>query len=412
MKRRGVVRDLQKSRPVIPHAARRVVLASLVLASCAGALAACDESLLIVIPTPGGSRIVAVTPTQVLASLGVPIEVPIRVRVLDANGNPVQSATVRFNVLTGAGFFSADSTITNDQGFTEVTFTPTSAGTVIVEARVEGPAGTQRVQFTILVFNDPAVATSFEKVSGDNQSAAIGTVLPSPFVVRLLNADGFPVADVPVTFALGIFQGDSAGVSASRSGPFVGQVVVFSDSSGFARAFARLGTLTGAFTFTASAAVGPASQRVTQTHTFNAQATANGKVAQLIPISGASQTVVIDTLHEREDTLNFRGRDPQPMVLQAVDRFGNPVPNAVISWFVSDGGGRLGSATTTTDSNGVTRNTISDVTEGRNAVVAFIPGAPAIEFEITATVLEPPPPEEEPPPPEEEPPPPEDGPSD
>jgi hypothetical protein len=391
---------------VISHAARRFAVHALLLASCLGALAACDESLLIVEQTPGGSRLVAVTPTQLLARLGDTIEVPIRVRVTDENGQPVQSATVRFNVLVGAGFFSADSAITNDQGFTEVTFTPTSAGTVIVEARVDGPDGTQRVQFTVLVLNDPTVATRFEKVSGDNQGTAIGTVLPSPLVVRLLNADGFPVAGVPVTFALGIFQGDSAGISDSRSGPFAGQAVVFSDSSGFARAFARLGTVAGPFTFTASAAVGPASQRVTQTLTFNAQANPIGQVARLIPISGADQTAVLDTLHERDDTLNFRGRDPRPMVLQAVDRFGNPVPNAVISWFVSDGGGRLQFATTTTVSNGVSVNNIFDVTEGRNVVVAFTSGAPPvtpIEFLITVTVLEPPPPEEEPPPPEEPP---------
>ena len=412
MKPKGMVRDLQRGTPVISHAARRFAVHALLIASCLGTLAACDESLLIVEQTPGGSRLVAVTPTQLLVRLGDTIEVPIRVRVSDENGQPVQSATVRFNVLVGAGFFSADSAITNDQGFTEVTFTPTSAGTVIVEARVDGPAGTQRVQFTVLVLNDPTVATRFEKVSGDNQGAAIGTVLPSPLVMRLLNADGFPVAGVPVTFALGIFQGDSAGISASRSGPFVGQVVVLSDSSGFARAFARLGTVAGPFTFIASAAVGPASQRVTQTLTFNAQANPSGQVARLIPISGADQTAIIDTLHERDDTLNFRGRDPQPMVLQAVDRFGNPVPNAVISWFVSDGGGRIQFTTTTTDGNGVSTNNIFDVTEGRNVAVAFASGAPAIEFVITATVLEPPEPEEPPPADDPPPPPPDDPPSD
>jgi hypothetical protein len=403
MMAKGVVRDLLNHMLVVSHAVRRRIGHIVVLASCVGTFAACDEAVTgVVLPPTGGGQLIAVTPTQLVTQFGDFFGgIPIRVRVVDANGNPVPSATVHYNVLVGSGFFSADSTITSDQGFTEVTFTPTSAGTVVIEARFEGPTGTQRVQFTIFVFNDPSVATRFEKVSGDNQAAEVGAVLPSPFVVRLLNADGFPVANVPVTFAVGISQGVNAAVSTSPSGPFAGQVVVLSDSSGFAQVFARLGTEAGPHTFTARAAVGPEGLQVTQTLTFNAQANASGRVALLVPISGFDQTAVIDTLHERSDTVNFRGRDPQPLVLQAQDRFGNPVANAVISWFVSDGGGTLQFATTVTNSQGVSVNRILDVTEGRNVVVAFASGADPIEFVIEAEVFVPQ--EEEPPPPPEEP---------
>lgn len=395
MKRKGVVRDLLTQLPVLRHLLRRRVIhafaRAFALASCVGALAACDESLLDVTPSPsGGSQLVAVTPTQLLAEIGFPLDTPIRVRVFDANGNPAQSATVHYSVLVGAGIFSADSTITNDQGFTQVTFRPLSAGTVIIEARVDQPTGPENVRFTIQVFNDRRIATRFEKVSGDNQGGLTGTVLGSPLVVRLLNADGFAVAGIPVTFAVGIARGDSTAVAASRSGPFVGQVTVVSDSGGFARGFARLGTEAGPYTFTASAVVEVSGSSQTQTLTFNAQAQASGRVTRLVVVSGDNQSAVIDTLHTRDDTLNFRGRDPQPMVLQALDRFGTPVPGASISWFVSDGGGRLLFASTTTDNNGVTSNQLFDVTEGRNAVVAFTPGAAPVEFVVNAVLYEPP----------------------
>jgi hypothetical protein len=386
-----VVRDLLKdpfvTSPAIPRRLSRLVL----VASFAATLAACDEALRpIGLQLPDGTvRIVAVTPQQLLAQFGVALETPIRVRVLDEQGRPVRSATVKYNVVIGAGAFSADSTLTNDQGFTEVTFRPLSAGMVVVEARVDGGGGTERTQFTIQVLNDPNIGTRFEKVSGDGQSAPVGTVLPAPVVVRVLNADGLPVDSVTVTFAVQQSAGDSAGVSSSRGGPFTGQITIETDASGLATAFVRLGTQAGLHTIRATAVIGEPGAGESQTVSFSATAQASNRVAQLLAVSGLVQTAVIDTLHDREDP-DFRGRDPQPLVLQAVDRFGNPVPGVAVTWFVSDGGGRLLNQVTITDASGVTQNEIEEVTVGRNAVVAFVSGAPPLEFEITGELYVPP----------------------
>lgn len=371
---------------------RRTVLVILAVAACTAVLSACDESLHPVgIAQPQGTvRLVAVTPQQLPAQLGASLDLPIRVRVVDESGRAVQSATVKYNVLIGAGVFSADSTLTNDQGFTQVGFTPLSAGTVVVEARVERPGATDRLQFTVQVLNDPNIATRFEKMSGDGQSAAIGSILPSPLVVRLLNADGFPVDSVGVTFAIQNSMGDNAGLAGSRSGPFAQQVTVLSDASGFATAFVLLGTEPGLHTVSATAVIGAPGAQESRTVTFSATAQASNRVAQLIVISGGQQTAIIDTIHARSDSLNFRGRDPQPLVLQALDRFGNPVPNVAVTWFVSDGGGRLASAVTITNGGGLTSNTIVDVTVGRNVAVAFVPGAEPVEFEITGELYRPP----------------------
>ncbi|HUP02218.1 MAG TPA: hypothetical protein VM737_11970 [Gemmatimonadota bacterium] len=365
-------------------------VAHIILLSAFVSLTACDEAL-VDLPAPvNGVQVIAIPGSEFVGQVRVPAS--LRVRVLDGEGRPVRSAAVKYDVLAGSGVFSADSTLTNDQGFTEVLFLPVTAGTVIVEARSELPAGTGSARFTILVFSDPNEAAVFEAVSGDGQTAPAGSVLPEPLVVRVQNPDGFPVDSHPVTFTVQRSAGEFAGVSADRSGFFAGQVTVDTDATGLARAFLLLGTEAGIHTVTASAAIGPAGSPTTETVTFTAQATPV-EASLLVILSGDNQTAVIDTLHE-EDSPDFRGREPNPLVVQALDPFGTPVAGVAVHWRVSDGGGRLVFAITFTDANGVTENVVEDVTEGRNAIVAFAAGTNAVEFVITGEVLEAPPPDE------------------
>lgn len=370
-------------------ASSRPISLSLLLAVVLAALPACEESLLDVPPVAeGGPQVVAVTSEQLVAQLGVRTITPIRVRVLDAGGRPIQSAVVKYGVLAGGGILSSDSTLTNDQGFTEVTFQPVAAGTAIVEARSERPDGIGRVRFTVLVLSDPAEAAVFELVGGTGQTGPAGSILADPLAVRVRNPDGFPVDSHPVTFTVQQVEGDSAGVASARGEAPAGQVTVLTDEGGVARAFLRLGTRAGTYSVIARATIGPQGAETTETLTFTATATALGP-ARLVIISGDNQTAIIDTLHE-EDSPDFRGRPPNPLVLQAVDRFGAPVAGVVIQWRVSDGGGELSSTVTVTDASGFTENVLENVTEGRNSIVAFAAGTNTVEFVITGLVLDPP----------------------
>lgn len=364
-----------------------------VAALCAWGAAACDESLQGVETVPPGTgvapRIVPVGSQSLVAQFGVRLDTPIRVRVVDESGRPVPSAVVRYDVLSGAGAFSADSTLTDDQGFTQVLFRPLTTGTVVVEARVERPGGTDRVQFTIQVLSDPTVASELVRISGSGQSAQVGAVLPDPLVTRVLNPDGFPVESFPVTFTLQSSQGATAGVAATPDGPFLNQVTVQTDASGFARAFMKMGTLPGPHSATATVTTGQGTGGSTETVTFTATATASVRAARLVAISGQNQTVVVDTLHER-DSEEFRGTDPNPFVVQAIDAFGNPVSDVSISWFVSDGAGDIAAFSTSTDGNGISTNVLLDPSVGRNAVVALTPGADPVTFVVIGEALEPP----------------------
>jgi hypothetical protein len=369
-----------RSRPI------RIGFALLAVACLAGS--GCDDAL--VDDAPGGGRpdrIVPVAGHQLVARLGSSQGIPLRSRVLDRSGDPVRAASVRYVLLSGAGIFSSDSTLTDDQGFTQVEFRPLEAGMTFVEARTETAAGPAGLQFQILVLSDPAEAAVLDKAGGDEQTAPVGTFLADPLEVRVLNPDGLPVSGHAVVFGLEQAAGPSAGVSATREGGTAGQVEVPTDQAGLARAFLRLGTRIGAYSVSARALGGPAGEPVSLEQTFGATAVAAAP-DRLVIIAGDGQTAVVDPLHAPGDP-DFQGRDPNPFVVQALDAFDQPVEGVAVQWLVSDGGGSVMAATTTTDGTGLAENRLVGVTEGRNAVVAVAAGTSPVEFVVTGVLPQP-----------------------
>ena len=365
------------------HERRKAVARAIV---CVLAFGACVEAPPSALEGPGsnvGTSIVPVTSQQISATLGDELVPVIGVRVLGPGGEPVRSAVVEYSVVAGAGVFSSDSTLTNDQGFTQVLFLPLSSGTILVQAR----SGGDMVTFAIEVANDPNLAATFQKVGGDTQTDVVGAILPQPFTVQVRNPDGLPVDSIPVTFTIQIAQGDSAKLAADPGDFDTGgrQVVVTTDAGGFARAWLRLGTLAGPHVVNAVALVGPAGAQTAQTLTFTANALPSPRASVLIIISGDDQTVPIDTLFAGGPL--DRSRDPNPLVVQALDAFGTPVPGVAVQWRVSDGGGTMFAFTTFTDALGFAANFYFGVTEGHNAIVAIAPGTAAVTFDIVGEVI-------------------------
>lgn len=337
------------------------------------------------------TSLIPITPQQLTDTLGDSLGLLLETRVLGPDGQPLRSAVVVYDVVSGAGVFTADSTLTNDQGFTQVLFLPLSPGTVLVQAR----SGADAITFAIEVANDPNQGSTFLKVGGDTQSATVGAILPQPFTVQVRNPDGLPVDSVPVTFTIQIAQGDSAKLATDPSafqgaggetGSSGHQVVVLTDSGGFARAWLRLGTLAGGHTVSATALIGPAGAQTEQTVNFTANALPSARATQLIIISGDDQTVPIDTLFPPGSPLN-RTRNPNPFVVQALDAFGTPVSGVAVQWRVSDGGGTMFAFTTFTDAFGFASNTLFGPTEGHNAVVAIAPGTGPVTFDVNGELI-------------------------
>ena len=63
-------------------------------------------------------------------SLNSPLRDPLVVEVVDANDNPIGNVRVRFTTTIGSGRFSPRTPRTDEDGFAETTFTPTSAGRI------------------------------------------------------------------------------------------------------------------------------------------------------------------------------------------------------------------------------------------------------------------------------------------
>jgi hypothetical protein len=358
------------------------------------ALAACVEAP----PTASDSpdvmptSLIPVTPVQLGATLGSGLGLLLETRVLGPDGRPLRSAVVEYDIVSGAGFFTADSTLTNDQGYTQVVFVPLSAGTVLVQAR----SGADAITFAIEVASDPNQGATFLKTGGDTQSATVGAILPQPFTVQVRNPDGLPVDSIPVTFTIQFAQGDSAklatdpsafgGGEGAEPGSSGHQVVVQTDAAGFARAWLRLGTLAGGHTVSATALIGPAGAQSEQTVNFTANALPSARASQLLIISGDDQTVPIDTLFPAGSPLN-RTRNPNPFVVQALDPFGTPVSGVAVQWRVSDGGGTMFAFTTFTDAQGFATNALFGPTEGHNAVVAIAPGTGPVTFDVNGELI-------------------------
>src|SRR5439155_442118 len=149
---------------------------------------------------------VAAAPATITAGAG---SSTITVTVRDANGNPIQGATVTLAVSPATG-----STLTQPAGTTNTSgqitgaLSSTAAGTKTVTATVNG---TVTVTQTADVAVNPAAAATIAPHGGSGQTAPAGTTVPNPPSVIVTDAFDNPVSGVSVTFAAGLGSGSVTG---------------------------------------------------------------------------------------------------------------------------------------------------------------------------------------------------------
>ncbi len=172
---------------------------------------------------------------------------------------------------------------------------------------------------------DPLVASAMEMLDGDQQTAQVGTTLPSPLVVLVTDEAGNPVEDVSVAWSAQ--GGGSVSASASTTG-----------SNGRASIQRILGTEPGAQTTTASVS-GLEGSPVTFTSTATEEAPTGLAITRNPPTSALTGEV-------------FAPQAQPEVVLR--DGSGNPVADATVTASIVAGGGTLGgTATATTGNDGV-----------------------------------------------------------
>jgi alpha-tubulin suppressor-like RCC1 family protein len=175
----------------------------------------------------------------------------------------------------------------------------------------------------------PGGVASIDVVSGDLQTATVGTELPQPLVVKATDARGRPIPGLVVNFR----------VTAGNGSVFAGSTQT--DAAGEARERWTLGTSTADTQRVEVRAADPATGVPRTYATFRALARA-GDPASIEPVGSPAYTgTVAQPL-------------PSPLAARVRDAYGNPVPGAAVVWTVKSGGGTLSPATSTTGGDGAT----------------------------------------------------------
>ena len=287
---------------------------------------------------------------------------PLIVTVLDQYSNPLSGVTVSFSVIPTDGVLSPASVDTDSDG--EASTLLQLGGTVgeyIVTANVPGVSS---VTFTATATAPPPpppparVATTLEKVSGDSQTDRTNQHLTNPLIVRVLDQDGDALSDVTVSFSVTPSSGVLSPTSATT------------DADGQASTALQLGSTASTYTVTASAA------GITQRVTFTATATEPPRSTTLRKISGDNQS--------KEAYQHL----PNPLVVEVLDQYGDPLPDATVSFTVIPSSGVLSPASATTDADGQASTILRfGETTGTYTVTASATGInQSVTFTATATV--------------------------
>ncbi len=157
------------------------------------------------------------------------------VRLQDPNGNGIGGRPITWVVPAGSGSVAPVSVTTNVNGLATTRWTlPSTVGEHTVSAVFSG--------LPPVVFSATSTAdapTAIEMVSGNGQSAAAGTAVTNPLVVRVTDASDNPVSGVSVAWT----AVDGGSVSADNTA---------TNDQGLAQVSRTLGTAPGQYTTTAA----------------------------------------------------------------------------------------------------------------------------------------------------------------
>ena len=183
------------------------------------------------------SRVTILSGNNQSGDLNQSLSTPLMVSVDDGVGNTFSNVPVTWSVVQGSATINSPNTSTDFLGraFTTVRLGP-QPGTVLVRATATG--GTSPSATFSLQVNAQGVTLS--RVSGDNQSAALGAAFTQPIRVRALTSNQTPLAGLTVNFAV---TSGAAGLSATSA---------LTDSNGYAQVSAAAGNVPGTVRISAS----------------------------------------------------------------------------------------------------------------------------------------------------------------
>jgi alpha-tubulin suppressor-like RCC1 family protein len=251
------------------------------------------------------ARLLVVSGDMQVAPVGTELPQPLVVRVVDENNRPVKNQLVNFVVTAGGGSVFAGSALTNAQGEARERWRlgPSAADSQRVEARAVDPSTGTPLVFA--VFKATALAgpaTGLVAVGASARQGFAATVLADSLAVRLVDANGNPVAGAPVTW------------SVVRGGGSISPPTSTTNAQGIARAAWTLG-----------ASADSANEARATSGAFTVQFTATAQV-------GAPATVTVDPAQ-----LTFTvGGAARTVTATVRDAGGNVVAGAAVTWASTD----------------------------------------------------------------------------
>ncbi len=254
--------------------------------------------------------------------IGTAATAPLVIQVLDPSGSPIVGQTMHWAAFVGAPMLSTSSNSTDATGKASITFQyPSTAGPITIRASTTIGGQTINVDFHATALNP--VISAF---SGDHQTAAAGSPLPSPLVVQIAppgTTTGSSLDHVAVVWS--ILDG----------GGTLGAATTFTDSTGHASNTYTLGSATG-LSHIQAAIPGVGNVIFTATATLSIPTSSQFQI-----VSGNGQNLVPNG-------------PSQPLVVRLSNSAGVGIAGATIQWSASNG--TLDATSTITDADGLSHN--------------------------------------------------------
>jgi lysozyme len=258
----------------------------------------------------------AVAGNNQTAAAGTAFSTLLQVQAVDATGNPIAGANITFAANNGAdgagGSFAGNTTVTtNAQG---IAYAP-----VLTANHVAGPFtvtarwGTQLMD-TFLLTSLAGAPASIAVTAGDFQNTIVGTPFAGALQAAVTDANGNPVAGVPVLFTA---------PNQGPSGVFAALPMVLTDARGIATAPRLVANHSRGLFAVSAAAIGvatPASFLLTNT----------AAPAKIQLVAGNKQSAVVAMQYA------------VPLTVKVTDAGGNPIFDVSVDFAVENGSSGAG----------------------------------------------------------------------
>ncbi|MDH3497977.1 MAG: plastocyanin/azurin family copper-binding protein [Gemmatimonadota bacterium] len=195
-------------------------------------------------------------------------------------------------------------------------------------------------------------------VSGNNQSATVGTALPAPLIVNVTNSDGAALSGVVVSWTV-VAGGGALGSATSTT-----------NAQGQAQTTYTVGANAGANQVQAAV-----QSNTSLSTTFSATAAAfDNTPAAITIVGGNNQSATVG-----------QGL-PNSLVVRVTNAASQSLDGVAVSWTVTQGGGSLAAAQNQTNSQGQASNSYTvGANPGANTITAAVQSNPSLNVLFNAT---------------------------